>query len=146
MNLKNLVGISLEPVTPAKETIQRLLQGAARHIADAKVKVISAETRFTSAYTAIRMLADVGLQANGYRTLTSKPGHHQTAIQTLTLTLGVDAKTVVRLDYLRKQRNVTEYTGDIVPNSSVLECLNQAQTLYLKTLAWLKDNKPDLSD
>jgi hypothetical protein len=84
MGLQNLVGISLERVTPVKETVKRLLDAAARHIADAKVRAVSAETRFSSAYTAIRMLADVvGLHANGYRTLTSRPGHHQTAIQTL---------------------------------------------------------------
>jgi hypothetical protein len=64
MGLRNLVGISLEQITPAKETIKRLLDAAARHIVDAKV----------------HMLADVGLHAHGYRTLTSKPGHHQTAI------------------------------------------------------------------
>jgi hypothetical protein len=73
MGLQNLVGISLEQIAPARETIKRLLDAAARHIADAKVNTISAETRFTSAYTAIRMLADVGLHAHGYRTLTSKP-------------------------------------------------------------------------
>ena len=115
MGLQNLVGISLEQITPAKETIKRLLDAAARHIADAKVHAISAETRFSSAYTAIRMLADVGLHAHGYRTLTSKPGHHQTAIQTLPTTLGVDSQTLIRLDKLRKQRNLTEYTGDLIP-------------------------------
>jgi hypothetical protein len=70
MSLQNLVGVTLDQITPAKETIKRLLEGAARHIADAKVQAISAETRFGSAYTAIRMLADVGLHAHGYRTLT----------------------------------------------------------------------------
>ncbi len=115
MGLQNLVGISLEQVTPVKETVKRLFDAAARHIADAKVQAISPETRFSSAYTAIRMLADVGLHANGYRTLTSKPGHHQTAIQTLPTTLGIDSQTLVRLDHLRKQRNLTEYTGDLIP-------------------------------
>src|SRR6185437_1049945 len=127
MGLQSLVGISLEQIAPAKETIKRLLDAAARHIADAKVQAISAETRFGSAYTAIRMLADVGLHAHGYRTLTSKPGHHQTAVQTLPTTLGVDPRTVVRLDALRKQRNLTEYTGDIIPDSAVTDCLTHAQ-------------------
>jgi hypothetical protein len=45
---------------------RRLLDGAALHIADAQVLAVGAETRFGSAYTAIRMLADVGLQAQGY--------------------------------------------------------------------------------
>src|SRR5260370_25100840 len=111
MTLQNLGGISLDRITPAKETIKRLLEGAARHIADAKVQAISPETRFSSAYTAIRMLADVGLPAHGYRTLTSRPGHHQTAIQTLPTTLGIDSQTLVPVDHLRKQRHLTEYTG-----------------------------------
>src|SRR5215470_13354914 len=141
MSLQNLVGISLEQITPAKESIKRLLDGAVRHIADAKVQAISAETRFASAYTAIRMLADVGLHAHGYRTLTSKPGHHQTAIQTLPTTLGVDSQTLIRLDRLRKQRNLTEYTGDLIPESAVVECLSQAESLDLATRNWLKANK-----
>ena len=37
MGLQNLVGISLEQITPAPDTIKRLLDAAARHIADAKV-------------------------------------------------------------------------------------------------------------
>lgn len=144
MALKSLVGISLEVITPAKETVRRLLDGASRHIADAKVQAVSAETRFGSAYTAVRMLADVGLHAHGYRTLTSKPGHHQTAIQTLPTTFGVDAQTVVRLDKLRKQRNLTEYSGDIIPESAVTECLSQAESLNTVARNWLNMNRPDL--
>jgi hypothetical protein len=90
------------------------------------------------------MLADVGLNAHGYRTLTSKPGHHQTAIQTLPTTFGIDAQTVVRLDKLCKQRNLTEYTGDIIPESAVSECLSQAEALFAAACNWLKANKPDL--
>ena len=144
MSLQNLVGISLETITPARETVQRLLEGASRHIADAKITLVSADTRFTSAYTAIRMLADVGLHAHGFRTLTSKPGHHQTAIQTLPTTLGIDSRTVVRLDGLRKQRNLTEYTGDLVPESAVAECLSQAQSLNTATVDWLQVNRKAL--
>jgi hypothetical protein len=38
MGLQNLVGISLELIKPAKETVKRLLDAAGRRIADAKVK------------------------------------------------------------------------------------------------------------
>jgi len=140
-----LVGSSLEAVTPSKQTIQRLLKAAARQIDDAQVTAISLETRFTSAYTAIRMLADLGLNANGYRTLTSRPGHHQTAIQTLPTTLGIETARMIRLDALRKQRNLTEYTGELIPESAVAECLAQAQFLYAHAIAWIKTNKRDLS-
>lgn len=144
MSLQNLVGASLEVVAPARQTIRRLLDGAARHIADARVKAVSAETRFAAAYTAIRMLADAGLNANGYRTMTSRPGHHQTAIQTLPLTFGLDARTVVRLDALRIKRNMAEYTGDRVPDTAVAECIAQAEALHAVAVAWLKSHRPDL--
>lgn len=144
MSLRNLVGVSLDTISPSKETAQRMIAAAVRQIADAKIKAVSAETRFCSAYTAIRMLADLGLHANGYRALTSRPGHHYTAIQTLPLTLGVDARTIIRLDYLRKQRNVTEYSGDLVSDADVAECVTQAERLYSVALAWLKGNKKEL--
>lgn len=112
MTLRNLLGVSLEQITPDPQTVQRLLEAARRQIADSKITAVSVETRFSSAYTAVRMLADVALHAHGYRTLTSKPGHHQTAIQTLSKTFDIDSGTLIRLDKLRKQRNLAEYTGD----------------------------------
>jgi hypothetical protein len=144
MSLENLVGVSLERLTPAKQTVQRLLAGASRHIADAKVDRISMETRFSSAYTAIRMLADAGLHVHGYRTLTSKPGHHQIAIQTLVHTFAIDSSALIRLDALRKQRNLSEYTGDAVPASALEECLRQAESLQTAAINWLALNRPNL--
>jgi len=144
MTLTGLLGTSLEQITPDKDTVRRLLEAARRQIADAKVKAISAETRFSSAYTAIRMLADVGLHANGYRTLTSRPGHHQTAIQTLPKTLGVDSGTLIRLDKLRKQRNLTEYTGDLIPDSALAECIACAESLNAVAVGWLQEHAPNL--
>jgi hypothetical protein len=99
MNLEDLVGKNLDRVAPAAETVRRLLEGATRHIADAKVTAISAELRFVSAYTAIRMLADAGLNANGYRTRSSVSGHHLIAIRALRATLGVDERVIARLDH-----------------------------------------------
>lgn len=144
MSLKNLVGVSLDEIAPDVSTVRRLLAATRRQIADAQASNISAETRFASAYTAIRMLADVGLNANGYRTLTSKPGHHQTAIQTLALTMGIDATTVRILDALRKQRNLTEYSGDLIADSLVKESVEQAKALLVWTEAWLAKNHSGL--
>lgn len=90
MNLRDLAGRSLEEIEPAAETARCLLDGAIRYLQDSRIRAISAETRFVSAYTAIRMLADLGLHAHGSRTRSSVPGHHLIAIQALTATLGVD--------------------------------------------------------
>ena len=50
---------------------------------------MSADNRFDAAYKSIMQCAMLGLWANGYRTSTSQPGHHQTAIQSLGLTMVV---------------------------------------------------------
>lgn len=144
MGLDNLVGISLERVEPDASVIGRLLAAAARNIADAHVHGISAENRFDAAYKAIMQLANAALQANGYRTLTSKPGHHMTMLQTLGQTIGLDRQTVIVLDALRKQRNVADYSGDLVSASAVAECVSQAESLQREIVRWMKANKPQL--
>lgn len=143
MGLDNLLGISLEKIEADSAAIQRLLAAARRNIADAGVSEISSENRFDAAYKAIMQLANVALQANGYRTLTSKPGHHMTMIQTLSQTIGLDKQTTIVLDKLRKQRNVADYSGDIVPESATRECLDYAKQLLQQVEAWLRDNKPE---
>ena len=146
MGLDNLVGISLDKIDADASVIKRLISAAERNIADAYVMEISAENRFDVAYKAIMQLANVALQANGYRTLTTKPGHHMTMIQTLSQTVGLDNQTVIVLDALRKQRNVADYSGDITPASAVDECISHAEDLLYKINCWLKENKPELNE
>src|SRR5690606_11323625 len=123
MTLDNLVGRTLERIEPDPTAIVRLLRAAERNLADADVDRISAENRFDAAYKAIMQLANAALQANGYRTLTSRPGHHMTMIQTLRRTIGLDPDRIITLDALRKQRNVADYSGDVVPESAVEQCI-----------------------
>ncbi len=117
---------------------------ARRQIADAKASGVSAETRFSSAYAAIRVIADIGLHAHGYRALASRPGHHQVAIQSLRKSLGVAAESVIVLDGLRKQRNLIEYMGESVPESMVEACIAEAEGLLSRAMAWLSANRPEL--
>ena len=144
MTLNNLLGISLDAVAPDRGLIAKLLTAARRNIADAQLTALSAENRFDAAYKAIMQLAMVALNANGYRTLTSKPGHHQTAIQTLSLTVGLQQTKLILLDALRKQRNLSDYSGDLIPDGVSEECLANAQELLSHMVAWLRDNRPDL--
>lgn len=88
MTLNNLVGISLETIVPDPQMIQRLLQAAERNIADSHIETVSNENRFDAAYKAIMQLANLALQASGYRTFTSKPGHYQTMLQSLVKIIG----------------------------------------------------------
>lgn len=146
MSLENLTGVTLEKINIDARVIIRLLSAAERNIADAHVMEISAENRFDVAYKAIMQLANASLQANGFRTLTSKPGHHMTMIQLLSQTIGLDKQKVIVLDALRKQRNVSDYSGDSVPTSAVNDCIRYAEDLLNEVNYWLTENKPELLD
>lgn len=130
MTLDNLVGMSLEIITPDPLTIRRLLEAAQRNMQDARIIQLSNENRFDAAYKAIMQMANAVLQSKGFRTLTSKPGHHQTMIQTLPKTLEIPHTQMLILDALRKQRNVADYSGDLVTDAVVNECILQAETLW----------------
>ena len=101
MTLDNLLGKSLEAIEPDASGIARLLEAAQASLADARLPNLSSEGRFDMAYKAIMQAANAALQAHGFRTLTSRPGHHQTMIQTLPRTIGLDAATMVLLDQMR---------------------------------------------
>lgn len=131
MTLDNLVGISLERITPDKTIINRLLAAAERNLQDVNISALSNENRFDAAYKAIMQIANAALQARGYRTLTSKPGHHQSMLQCLSKTLGIESHQLIVLDVLRKQRNVADYSGDLVTDAAVKECIAQANALLL---------------
>lgn len=145
MTLENLLAIhrlQLFEATPAG--IQRLLAAAERNLADARLPGLSAENRFDAAYKPLMQCAMIGLWANGYRTSTSQPGHHQTALQTLPKTMNVGQDTVIVLDALRRQRNLNDYEGDPIADAAVTECLVQADALLAHARQWLQAHRPDL--
>ncbi|MBU9453187.1 DNA-binding protein [Burkholderia multivorans] len=143
MTLQNLLGISLEAIEPDRAQVMRLLAAAERNLTDARLAGLSNENRFDAAYKAIMQLAMLALHANGFRPLTSRPGHHQTAIQTLSQTIGLPVGRMIVLDALRKQRNLSDYSGDVVPMSAVDECFDSAAALMADVKAWLVANKPE---
>ena len=131
--LNNLARIGMLDKMPfSAALLQKMLATAHTRLQDAQRTDNSTETRFDCAYTAIRAVADAALHAQGWRTSTSKPGHHQTTIGCLVHTLGVSPATVRVLDALRKQRkqrNLSDYDGELVTEQALRECLQQAQTL-----------------
>jgi len=145
MTLQNLLAINkLQPHTPACSAVLKLLRAAERNLADARLDALSSDNRFDAAYKTIMQCAMLGLWANGYRTSTNQPGHHQTAIQSLPLTMQVPKESVIVLDALRKQRNLNDYEGDPIANSASTACLSEAENLLAHTRQWLTINHPKL--
>jgi hypothetical protein len=136
LNLQRIGQLDAVPFSP--ELLEKMLNVANSRLQDAMRADNSMETRFDCAYTAIRAVADAALLKQGFRTSTSKPGHHQTTLQCLVHTLGVEQSTVRVLDSLRKQRNLTDYDGELITGSLLKECLDQAQALLAMSAHLLK--------
>ena len=105
---------------------------------------MSDENRFDAAYKAIMQCSLAAMTARGYRPSTSEPGHHQTLIQSLPLTLGVSNATWVVLDAMRRKRNAADYSGDAVDSEMAAEATTKASALLKTTRAWLKKHHTDL--
>jgi hypothetical protein len=145
VSLQNLLKIGqLKEHPPDAAEVQRLLAAAARNLADARVATISPETRFDAAYKAVMQAALAALMAHGYRPDTSRPGHHATVVQGLALTIALAPARVTVLDTLRRQRNLADYTGEDIDDSSVEHCISEANQLLQDVTAWLKAHRPQL--
>jgi len=143
--LQNLLKIGqLKEHPPDAAEVQRLLAAAARNLADARVTTISAETRFDAGYKAVMQAALAALMAHGYRPDTSRPGHHVTVVQGLPLTIGLAPARVKVLDTLRRKRNLSDYTGEDIDDSSAEHCIAEADRLLRDVTAWLKGHRPQL--
>jgi hypothetical protein len=130
MSLANLAKTgSLLEQQPDRAETRRLLDAARRSLADARRGELAPESRFDLAYKAIVHCAIAGLRMRGYRLPTSELGHHQTALQTLGMTLGVDATRVAALDALRRKRNSIDYAADLVSNAMAAGCIEAAAAL-----------------
>jgi hypothetical protein len=144
VTLENLLGLSLEAITPSREQTARLLAAAERNLQDASLDALSNENRFDAAYKAVMQLAMAALQANGFRTLKSRPGHHQTAIQSLPKTIGLPVEQMLVFDALRKQRHLADYSGELISDAAVIECIDGGNALLAQVKAWLHATKPAL--
>jgi hypothetical protein len=141
MTLENLLGRALESIPKDAANVDRLIAAARRSLEDAQLSGMSAEGRFDMAYKSVMQSANAVLQANGFRTLTSKPGHHQTMIQTLPMTMGLSRERMIALDGLRKQRNLSDYSGDPVSESMAKDAIERASALLTDIEVWLHTNR-----
>ena len=145
MSLQNLlkVGRLAEHQTDNNQ-VGKLLVAAERSIADARLDSISLHSRLDIAYRAVMQLSMIALWANGYRPSRSAPGHHQTMLQSLVLSIGLDRDQMLLLDTFRVKRNAIDYTGDDVDENSVEACIEAADSLRVSLNNWLAQNKPEL--
>ncbi len=119
MDLENLARIGqIKPHPRDAAELAQLLAAATRNLKDAGLAELSTETKFDCAYKAVMQSALVALMAAGYRPSTNIPGHQMTTIQSLTVTMGIEASRMIVLDALRRKRNLNDYLGADCPSQT----------------------------
>jgi hypothetical protein len=67
-------------------------------------------------------------------------------IQSLPQTIGLANNEMILLYQMRKQRNVIDYSGDVVSAALANAAVLQANLLMIQIENWLRKNKPELLD
>ncbi len=145
MSLENLVKIGkLEKEPTDRDEVARFLGKIDQRITDAAKRSVGLDSTFDIAFEGVLQIAIVGLRVLGYR-VKAAPGHQQTAIASLTLTLGLTGTEMFVFDVYRRRRSMSLYSAAYEPTESeVIAFIEAAQTLQKRLLVWLAKEHPAL--
>ena len=129
---------------PTVAEMKQLFAVVDRELDDAS-KDVSADNHFSMAYNAALKLCTIALQAEGYKTAHGA-GHHNTAINSLSLTLGVDQKeTAIYLSTCSRTRSQAMYERvGVATDRDARELEQTARKLRQDVVQWLKRRHPEL--
>ncbi len=133
----------LQPHTTSKEEISDLLDIVARDIEAASINALSTDWKLNIAYNGALQAATAALAAAGYKA--ERNNHHYRVIQSLRLTIDMEAGTVSLFDTFRKKRNMSDYDrAGMVSESEADEMLDLTKSLKATVEDWLRSNHPEL--
>ena len=133
-----------EPTSP--DEIRSLLGIVERSLADAKVDAVSTDLRFIAAFNAALCIATIALRATGHRTVT-QVSHHVKTIESLELTLKLNAKIVQKFKTFNNKRNKSVYdVAGAVSDQELEAMVSLANELKDGAIAWLREIHPELSE
>lgn len=115
-----------------------------RDLRDSQSSDVSPDWRFNIAYNAALQAAKAALAAAGYRVARGGDGHART-LESLALTVGLEARSVRRLNACRKRRNAAEYDhAGITSDAEVEEMRMLAESVCDVVTRWLRATHPHL--
>lgn len=124
------------------EEINNLLELIKRDLKDARVKGLSSDRKFITAYNAALQSAVIILYCKGYKT--KGVGHHFTVFQAMKEIMGPDYHELADyFDSCRIKRNKADYDyAGIASESEAQELIKEAEKILQEVLIWLKNNFP----
>ena len=133
----------LTPHPSSRREIADLFAVADRDPAACQATGLGVDWSFNIAYNSALQSANAALAAAGYRA--SRDQHHYRVIQSLALTLGIDAKVIAQFDAFRKKRNLTGYEQvGAVSDQEAKEMVELARMLRKQVEAWIGKTQPKL--
>lgn len=135
----------LNKITPTAYEVRNLLAIAEREIADASIKQISNDGRFSHAYNAVRALCEIALHASGFA-VPKGQRQHERLLESIKFTLGEQwADEADYFDQCRRMRHKAHYDGTgLASSKDALELLQAAEKLLADVRRWLTVNHPTL--
>jgi hypothetical protein len=122
--------------------IAELLAITDRDLADCRVRGLSPDWKLNIAYNAALQASTAALAACGYRA--AREAHHFRVIQSLALTIGMDAGLVRQFDLFRKKRNIGGYErAGTISDQEANEMTALAERVRQEVMEWLKSSHPD---
>jgi hypothetical protein len=122
--------------------IAELLAITDRDLADCRVRGLSPDWKLNIAYNAALQASTAALAACGYRA--AREAHHFRVIQSLALTIGMDAGLVRQFDQFRKKRNIGGYErAGTISDQETNEMTALAERVRQEVMEWLKSSHPE---
>lgn len=145
MTWKQLLAENRVAAEPTSRTgIKDLRAVVHRNLADAQIRGLSDDGRFSHAYDAARILANIITRASGYRVKSDGGGHYNTFLA-LKAADPAFAQKAVYFDACRRKRNNFLYEqANVVSHTEAEELLWHATGFSLEVDAWLKKHHPNL--
>lgn len=147
MSLKRLfVQDKLKRHKTSKEEITNLLRVIKRDLKDARIKGLSLDRRFATAYNAVLQSATIVLYCRGYKPRGA--GHHFTVFQCMKEIMGKDYYDLADyFDACRAKRNVTDYDyAGTISRTEAQELIKEAKDFLHVVLDWLNQYYPKFVD
>jgi hypothetical protein len=128
----------------SRAEIRELMAVVTRDLADARIKGLSSDRRFATAYNAALQAAKMCIACTGYRI--AGPGHHATTFEALSLVFELDMDgLVIFFDACRRKRNQVDYDrAHIISDSESLEITERAAEFFGIAVEWIRLNHPEM--
>jgi hypothetical protein len=120
-----------------------LLSVIERDLADCAISGLSTDARLGIAYNGALQSAVLALAAEGFRV--TRERHHERALDTLRLTIGLDESSVRRLQTFRRKRNIADYDrAGAASEGEAADMRSLAAGLHQRVLQWIDASHPGL--